>query len=128
MEPASTQIMIVEDNLELCQLYERILGMKGYTIQSRCENGQEAIKYYESISEYPALILMDYRMPLKDGLMTSQEILGMNPRQKILIVSADTSVQYNVSQLGIIRFLKKPFNISELLQTMAAMLNPLDNL
>ena len=115
-------IMIVEDNVELCHLYERILNVKGYRILCCCENGQEASDFYGSISEYPSLIIMDYRMPLKDGITASQEILRMNPDQKILVVSADTSIQSDVSEIGDIQFLKKPFHINDLMSRISEML------
>ncbi len=115
MSTTSPTIMIVEDNLALRQLYGRILASKGYVILNFSENGEDAIEFYKSISEYPGIILMDYRMPLKDGLTASKEILGINPNQKIIIVSADTSIQINVSEHRNVQFLKKPFNIAELL-------------
>ncbi|MHA2425955.1 MAG: response regulator [Candidatus Thorarchaeota archaeon] len=108
-------IMIVEDNVELCELYRKILVHKGYSILNCCENGLEARKVYESMSQYPSLVVMDYRMPYKDGLEASLEILELNSTQKILMISADLSVQKKLSGLETVKFLKKPFTITELL-------------
>ena len=122
MSTSSISIMIVEDNPELGQLYERILALKGYSVLHHSDNGQDAIEFYKAISEYPALILMDYRMPVKDGLTASLEILRMNPDQRILIVSADASIQSDISYSTSMQFLKKPFQIMELLQRVANMI------
>ena len=112
--------MIVEDSTELVNLYERFLMLKGFVVSIKSENGQCAVDEYSTITNYPDLIIMDYRMPIKDGLTASKEILEKNPQQKILMISADHRIQESLSELRSIRFLKKPFDLKELLDVVVS--------
>ena len=40
----------------------------------------------------PDLIILDYHMPIKNGLDAAKEILEINPKQKIIFISADESM------------------------------------
>ncbi|MHA2233612.1 MAG: response regulator [Candidatus Hodarchaeales archaeon] len=63
----------------------------------------------------PDIILMDYRMPKKDGLLVSKEILAIDPKSTIIFISADTSVKSQALSMGAVAFLEKPFSFRELL-------------
>ncbi|MHA2272253.1 MAG: response regulator [Candidatus Hodarchaeales archaeon] len=109
-------LMIVEDNRELCDLYERILSIKGFLIVCKAHDGREAVEYCQLANKFPDIIIMDYRMPLKDGITASQEILQLNPGQKIIFASADGSIKKQAAEMGLLQFKKKPFDIIHLLK------------
>ncbi|MFX0094132.1 MAG: response regulator [Candidatus Hodarchaeota archaeon] len=108
------QIMIVEDKKELVKLYEKFLLVNGYFILFKAYNGRDALEFYKTTKEYPDVIIMDYRMPFKDGIATSQEILQVNPNQKIIFASADESIKERAEEIGIMEFKKKPFSLVDL--------------
>jgi len=58
---------------------------------------------------------MDHRMPGKDGIETTKEILEINPDIKILFASADLNVEGDALESGARSFLSKPFTIADLL-------------
>lgn len=109
-------LMIVEDNRELCTLYEEMLSKKGFAIICKIHNGREAVQFYREAIKYPDVIIMDHRMPLKDGIVTSREILEINPNQKIIFASADGNIRKQAAKMGIMQFKKKPFRLHYLLQ------------
>ncbi len=59
---------------------------------------------------------MDYRMPVKDGIVATKGILEVNPEAKILFVSADESVKEEALAAGACGFKLKTFKIDELIE------------
>ncbi|MHA1253402.1 MAG: response regulator [Candidatus Helarchaeota archaeon] len=106
----------MEDDIILQNLYEKIFSFYGFHIVDTAKNGAEAVNKYKSFSEKPDIVLMDYRMPIKDGLDASKEILKIDNKAKIIFISADESIKDKVHSLGISDFLHKPFDIEELIQ------------
>lgn len=65
----------------------------------------------------PDIIIMDYRMPLKDGLEATRELLKLNPDFKIVFASADVSVKREAVAVGAKAFIEKPFRMDLFLTT-----------
>ena len=110
-------ILIVEDDKSTQRLYEMILEKSGHQVIGTAYNGEEAVKLYRTILDKPDIILMDYRMPFKDGIETTKEILQLdiNNHSKIIFLSADESIKKKALLIGAISFLKKPLKINNLL-------------
>ena len=65
-------------------------------------------------------VVLDYRMPKKDGMEVAKEILGKNPHQRIIFASAYVrdSLEDMVKQLKqVVELLQKPFEPSALVDT-----------
>lgn len=58
-------ILIVEDEPELAEVYQTLLGQSGYAI-TVAHNGKSALAAVEE--KAPDLILLDLRMPIMDGV------------------------------------------------------------
>lgn len=67
------KIFIVEDELSLRKLYRMIFENAGFTILGFSCDGQKVVSDFKALSEKPDLILMDYRMPIKDGVEAELE-------------------------------------------------------
>ena len=70
---------------------------------------------FHSFNFKPDIILMDYRMPEKNGLEATREILQIDPITKIIFASADTTMKEESLALGVVDFLEKPFSSQSLL-------------
>ena len=105
-----TKILIVDDDEDIVDLFEKFLKLEGYNIIAKAFNGEEALEIYKSFQNAPDIILMDHRMPGKDGLETTKEMLSINPNCKIIFVSADYSVREKALEAGAIDFLEKPID------------------
>lgn len=116
-------ILIVEDDKSIQQLYQMILNSSGFKIVDVAQNGQECVEKYKTFSEKPDLILMDYRMPIKDGIQASVEILEMNKQAKIIFATADEDVSEKAKKIGITDILKKPFEINDMINAINSILN-----
>ncbi|MEE9377061.1 MAG: response regulator [Candidatus Lokiarchaeia archaeon] len=111
------KIFIVDDDQSLQRLYGLILKEAGFEIVDTAINGKVAVEKYNKLKVKPDLILMDHRMPIKNGLDAMAEILKINKKAKIIFASADMSVKQKALSLGACEFLDKPFKMQKLLTT-----------
>ncbi|MFX1502772.1 MAG: response regulator [Promethearchaeota archaeon] len=109
------KIFIVDDDQSLQRLYRLILKEAGFEIIDTAINGKEALEKYNQLEMKPDIILMDHRMPIKNGLDAMTEILQLNSLEKIVFASADMSVKQKAISLGACAFLDKPFKMQQLL-------------
>ena len=117
-----TLILIVEDDLAISHLYAQILETMGFQA-IKANNGKVAVDLYKSLSVKPDIILMDHRMPVKNGIEASKEILEIDNHSKIIFLSADSSVENDALSIGAKKFVKKPFSIKDLIQNIEITLN-----
>jgi len=109
------KIFIVDDDQSLQRLYTLILKEAGFEIIDTAFNGKIAVEKYNNLEEKPDIVLMDHRMPIKNGLDAMTEILHINNHVKIIFASADISIKQKALSLGACAFLDKPFNMRKLL-------------
>lgn len=110
------KVFIVEDEHNLQFLYKQILTRKGIEILDCAHNGEEAVSKFRDFSVKPDIILMDHRMPIKNGIEASKEILLLNNKTKIIFVSGDDSVKEEALSIGAIAFLNKPIDMFKLIK------------
>jgi two-component system chemotaxis response regulator CheY len=91
-----------------------LFASKGFSI-TKAINGERAVKEFKEANPKPDIILMDHRMPIKNGLEASKEILQFDPTAKIIFISADRSIKNEAVALGALDFVEKPFDFSFLL-------------
>ena len=91
--------------------------MKGHNIIGEACNGNECIQKLMNAENDPEFILMDHRMPIKNGLEAMKELLKINANLQIIFVSADKSVRSEALASGAISFIKKPFNLKTIYAT-----------
>lgn len=108
-------ICIVDDEPTLHELYGEILKFSGHEITANAYNCDEAVEIFRRMDDPPEIIIMDHRMPNKDGVETTKEILKIDPNAKIIFASADTAVRNDALNSGACSFLSKPFAVSDLL-------------
>jgi len=119
------KVAIVDDEPDLQRLYQLALSSKGYEIVFVANDGTDAV---EKNRKTPAqVIIMDHRMPTKNGVEATKEILAERPRTKIIFVSADEAVEKEAKEAGAIRFLKKPISLKDLIKNIEDVAKDLDD-
>jgi len=108
-------VFLVDDEKFIVDLYRDILEANGHTVVGVASDGDEAVKKYKDLKEKPVIIIMDQRMPVRDGVSATQEILKMDPSATIFFGSADLHIEKEAMAAGAKGFLLKPFRIEELL-------------
>jgi len=108
--------MVVDDNPINRRLLQAILDKQGYATIMASE-GEEAVAL--ALSENPDLILLDVKMPLKDGFQVCTEIkqypaFADTPIIFLSSLSAATD-RIRGLEVGAIDYICKPFDIGEVL-------------
>lgn len=97
--------------------------MKGHYVVAKAFNGEEAVETYKKLVKNsetrPDIVLMDHRMPKKDGLTATKEILAINPNCIIIFISADSEIKKKVLEINC-SFLEKPINFRSLLERISS--------
>jgi DNA-binding response OmpR family regulator len=109
-------IYIIDDEETIQFLYKEGLTMEGHKIIGTARNGSKAIEEINSFKSYPDIIILDHRMPIKNGLDTLKELKEykfMN-KTKVLFITADPTVKEEAGKLGVTTFIQKPFSILKL--------------
>jgi len=78
---------------------------------------------FNNFKEKPDVILMDHRMPLKNGLEASKEILQINPDIKIIFITADQTIREEALSIGVADFIDKPFSIQDIITSIKKCVN-----
>ncbi len=115
-------IFIIEDDVILQRTYTLLFRHAGFQIIGNAENGEEAIHLFQSLPTKADIILVDYRMPIKDGLQTTKELLEINKDLNIIFASADDSIKDEALSLGAKAFLEKPFPFKVLINKIKTIL------
>lgn len=106
-------ILIAEDNKEICGLLADFLRAENYTV-SAAETGEKALSLYE---KYGArLILLDINLPDIDGFSVCEK-LRRNDNVPIIIITARAERDDKLSGilLGADDYIEKPFDIEILI-------------
>ena len=110
------RIMIVEDDPLIRQLYVKILTERGFQVIGIASDGVEAMKVYNQLHEKPNLIILDYRMPHKNGLEVTKELQRLNSTSDILMISGDPRVDSAELISQGVKFKQKPIQLGDLLK------------
>ena len=106
-------ILIVEDNNELCGLLCEFLRAEGYVVSS-ADTGEKALSLYE---KYGArLVLLDINLPWIDGFAVCKRIRAKeNTPIIILTARCDKEDKINGIVLGADDYIEKPYDIDILI-------------
>jgi two-component system chemotaxis response regulator CheY len=97
--------------------------MSGFQLLGIANNGEEAIKMFKSFEKRPDIIILDYRMPIKNGIDALNEILAIDRSSKVIFASADRIIKEKVYLQGAMGFLDKPFTHKKLITILNNCLN-----
>ncbi len=104
-------IAVVEDEKDLVKIYTKVFAKKGIQICYVAFDGLDAVKKYVECDPKPHTILMDYRLPIMDGIDATREILKIDSKAKIIFLSADAHIKEEAMRAGAFIFLQKPVSI-----------------
>jgi PAS domain S-box-containing protein len=117
-------ILLVDDEDYIRDLGVELLTDAGYNVLTATD-GEEALKLYRKEQKKIDLIILDLVIPGMGGKKCYEEILKINPKAKILIVSGYSANGPGKAALeaGAKGFVGKPFDVSHLLETIREILD-----
>jgi len=111
----SKHILLVEDDPATADAMKRLLQRAGYAVTCAA-NGREALDSLRG-AEQPSLILLDLTMPGMDGweFRERQRHAPGLASIPVVVLSDESNLPYQVASLGVVDFLPKPVQLTELL-------------
>ena len=112
-EKSKAPILIVEDEESMREALRDWLTEGGYTVET-AKDGEDGLKI---ISEHDiSLVLLDLRLPGKDGISVLKEAKTIRPHLKVIIITAYPSPQTKGAALkeGAVDYVPKPFDLNDL--------------
>ena len=115
----------MEDDPEIASLYSQVLNNRGHEV-TITRLGEDCLQIYadrlqELYTKKPDLpegqqfnvVILDYRVPDRNGLEVAKEILTINPHQRIILASAylEHALVDSIKELSVpIEVLEKPIS------------------
>ena len=116
-------ILIVDDDVNLCNILAEELTEAGY--KTYCLTNSEKVTEH-LIDKETDLILLDLKMPGKNGFQIQQEIKnypGIKPKVIILTAHSDVKSAIESAHLGAYDFICKPYDFGKLLASIRKVIN-----
>ena len=107
------RILIVDDDIEICNVLNRFLSKKGYEVYTAL-NGLSAINKVKEVR--PHIVLLDIRMPGVDGIEVLKEIKKVDPAVGVIMVTGVTDEEEarKTLELGAYDYMTKPIDFNYL--------------
>ena len=119
--PTSEPILVVDDDSQVLQMLQWVLEDVGFEVQTAAD-GAEALT--RARRHRPALVILDLGLPLLDGSQVATELHTLyGAAVPIVLITADGHAAWKGNQIGASAFLRKPFEITDLVQTVLQALN-----
>ena len=119
-ETMANKILVVDDDLNICELLKLYLENEGYTVFT-ANDGQEAVNTFQAKS--PDLVLLDIMLPKMDGWQVCREIRKTSSAPIIMLTAkGETFDKVLGLELGADDYVVKPFDAKEVMARVKAVL------
>jgi CheY-like chemotaxis protein len=121
--PVAKKILVADDEVDILKAVSFRLTKAGYEVLT-AEDGGTAI---EMVRNYkPELVILDLRMPVKDGLEVCKEIKSDDNLKKIPVIfltaSSGMRIEDKIKEYNADGFILKPFEASDLIEKVKSLI------
>jgi DNA-binding response OmpR family regulator len=114
------KILVVDDDLNICELLKLYLENDGYTVIT-ANDGQAAVEQF--LNKTPDLVLLDVMLPKMDGWQVCREIRKTSSAPIIMLTAkGETFDKVLGLELGADDYVVKPFDAKEVMARVKAVL------
>ena len=113
----SETILLADDEIDLCEIYEEMLNMQGYVVQTT-NSSRDALNRFKENPDRYQLVICDYTMPEMSGLDLSREIKMLRPNVPIILLSGVERLisDDDLKTTGIVAKYSKPVEMGTLIK------------
>src|SRR6267143_2122039 len=114
------QILVIDDDVELCELVAEYLEPDGYKVEA-IHDGQTGLE--RALSGEHALLVLDYMLPSMNGFEVLRQIRTRSRLPIVMLTARGDDMNRIIGlQIGADDYLPKPFNPMELVARINAVL------
>ncbi|WP_019646998.1 sigma-54-dependent transcriptional regulator [Novispirillum itersonii] len=119
---ADVHVLIIDDEETFVRSLRFALKAEGMTVRG-VHSGEDGLE--EAGRQRPDIVLLDLRLPGIGGMETLSALRDLDPTLPVVMISAhgDTRAAVQAVKLGAVDYLTKPFELDELLHTIASTLD-----
>ena len=116
-------VAIIEDEPDAARLLRRIIQARGSYQVFEATNGRQGLDLIRR--ERPDLVLLDLGMPGMGGRRCLDGLMDLDPQVRVIVASgyADEGLESEVREAGARKYLKKPYQLSEMAMAVRAVLD-----
>ena len=117
-----TRILVIDDDISICRLLERLLSERGHQVVV-CSESPQAMDLLKKQSYN--CVLLDVRMEELNGVETLRKIREAGKDTKVIMVTGveDEEVINEANKLGALSYIHKPLDLDELEKIVMSELN-----
>ena len=119
---AAKRILLVDDDNEIIESMRLALESRGYTILV-ARDGNQGLSMAEK--EDPDLVILDMMMPKRSGFLVLEKLRRTRPVPlRVIMITANEGSRHKAyaEMLGVDDYLRKPFAMDRLLDSVARLL------
>lgn len=105
--------IIIDDDVEFVEVMEEICRLNDIEILGKGYDGNTAVELVKTYS--PNFVLLDYKLPKKDGISAAKEIRDISPNTKIILLTGFIE-EINKLPENIDKILTKPYPPKKLIK------------
>jgi CheY-like chemotaxis protein len=103
--------LVAEDDEDIANLHKLVLESRGHRVVL-APDGQKCVDIYRKTQGKFDAVVLDYKMPILNGIQVAREIFKQNPEQRIIIATgqAKETLSDCLKELGrVVEITEKPF-------------------
>ncbi|MBI3291699.1 MAG: response regulator [Elusimicrobia bacterium] len=110
-------VLVIDDEADMDWMMTKILRNAGYQVVT-ARTGAEGIAKFQRTSPRIHFMVLDMRLPDRNGLEVLKQIKTMAPRTEVLMVTAfgTPECRKRAKALGALELLDKPFRVEKVLK------------
>src|SRR2546429_7146064 len=95
----ATRVLVADDHTIVRQGLRVLLQREGFEVVGEAANGAEAVRL--ATETMPDVVVLDYGMPLMNGLAAAREIMVSCPRAKLILLTMHADDRYVLEAVGL---------------------------
>lgn len=109
------RVLLVDDAEEICKSWAEVLQSEGWAVE-QCYDGEEVKEKVEQFD--PAVVVLDLRMPKRDGIDVLKDLRTSRPWTKVVIATGHGEEEDAIKCLneGAFAYLKKTVSNQDLIE------------